>query len=139
MLEVDIQVLQQIFELCVVPLLGILTAYIVKLVQKKINEIEDNIGNKKVNKYLDMLNETIAECVVATNQTYVWALKQEGSFDKEAQQHALELTKDKVLEILTDDAKQCLDTAYGDLETYILTKIESTVNTEANVMEVLKK
>ena len=133
------EILQQIFELCIVPLLGILTAYIVKLVQKKINEIEDNIGNKKVNKYLDMLNETIAECVVATNQTYVWALKQENVFDKKAQQKALEITKDKVLNILTDDAKKCLNEAYGDLETYILTKIESTVNTEANVMEVLKK
>ena len=133
------EILQQIFELCIVPLLGILTAYIVKLVQKKINEIEDNIGNKKVNKYLDMLNETIAECVVATNQTYVWALKQENAFDKKAQRKALEITKDKVLNILTDDAKECLNEAYGDLETYILTKIESTVNTEANVMEVLKK
>lgn len=133
------EILQQIFELCIVPLLGILTAYVVKLVQKKINEIEDNIGNKKINKYLDMLNETIAECVVATNQTYVWALKQENIFDKKAQRKALEITKDKVLNILTDDAKKCLNEAYGDLETYILTKIESTVNTEANVMEVLKK
>ena len=133
------EVLQQIFELCIVPLLGILTAYIVKLVQRKINEIEDNVHNKKVNKYLDMLNDTIAECVVATNQTYVWALKQENAFDKEAQKKALEMTKNKVMEILTNDAKECLNEAYGDLGQYVLTKIESTVNTETNVMEVLKK
>ena len=133
------ELLQQIFELCIVPLLGILTAYVVKLVQKKVNEIEDSIDNKKINKYLDMLNNTIAECVVATNQTYVWALKQEGAFDKQAQQVALEMTKEKVLEILTEDAKDCLDEAYGDLESYILTKIEATVNTESEIMEVLKK
>ena len=120
----NMELLQQIFELCIVPLLGILTAYIVKLVQ---------------NKYLDMLNNTIAECVVATNQTYVWALKQQNAFDKEAQKQALEMTRDRVIEILNDEAKEYLSEAYGDLEQYILTKIESTVNTEANVMEVLKK
>lgn len=135
----DMQVLQQIFELCIVPLLGILTAYIVKLVQKKINEIEDGIENKKAKKYLDMLNDTIAECVVATNQTYVWALKDKNAFDVDAQKEALEITKNKVMEILTDEAKEYLNEAYGDLGEYIITKIESTVNTEANVMEVLKK
>lgn len=135
----DMQVLQQIFELCIVPLLGILTAYIVKLVQKKINEIEDGIENKKAKKYLDMLNDTIAECVVATNQTYVWALKDKNAFDADAQKEALEITKNKVMEILTDEAKEYLNEAYGDLGEYVITKIESTVNTEANVMEVLKK
>lgn len=135
----NMELLQQIFELCIVPLLGILTAYIVKLVQNKINEIENGINNKKAIKYLDMLNNTIAECVVATNQTYVWALKQQNAFDKEAQKQALEMTRDRVIEILNDEAKEYLSEAYGDLEQYILTKIESTVNTEANVMEVLKK
>ena len=55
----SIDIVQQIFELCVVPLLAILTTYIVKLVQKKINEIEDSIDNKTAKKYIEMLNETI--------------------------------------------------------------------------------
>lgn len=133
------ELLQQIFELCIVPLLGVLTAFAVKLIQKKMGEIESEINNKKAKKYLGMLTETIEECVLATNQTYVWALKQENAFDKEAQKKALEITKDKVLEILNEDAKEYLTEAYGDLETYLITKIESTVNTEASVMEVLKK
>ena len=135
----DIDILQQIFELCVVPLLAILTTYIVKLVQKKINEIENGIENKTARKYVEMLNDTIAECVVATNQTYVWALKQQNAFDKEAQKEALRITQEKVMEILTDEAKEYLNEFYGDLETYVIARIESTVNTESNVMEVLKK
>lgn len=130
---------QQIFELCVVPLLAILTTYIVKLVQKKINEIENSIDNKTAKKYVEMLNETIEQCVVATNQTYVWALKQQGKFDKEAQEQALMITKDAVMEILTMEAKEYLDTFYGDLQSYVIARIEATVNTEGNVMEVLKK
>lgn len=130
---------QQIFELCVVPLLAILTTYIVKLVQKKINEIENSIDNKTAKKYIEMLNETIEQCVVATNQTYVWALKQQGKFDKEAQEQALMITKDAVMGILTMEAKEYLDTFYGDLQSYVIARIEATVNTEGNVMEVLKK
>ena len=132
-------IVQQIFELCIVPLLGILTAYIVKLVQKKINEIEDSINNKTAKKYVEMLNETIEQCVVATNQTYVWALKQQGKFDKEAQEEALMMTKDAVMTILTMEAKQYLNEFYGDLQAYVVARIEATVNTESNVMEVLKK
>lgn len=132
-------IVQQIFELCIVPLLGILTAYIVKLVQKKINEIEDSINNKTAKKYVEMLNETIEQCVVATNQTYVWALKQQGKFDKEAQEEALMMTKDAVMGILTMEAKQYLNEFYGDLQSYVIARIEATVNTEGNVMEVLKK
>ncbi len=135
----SMDIVQQIFELCVVPLLAILTTYIVKLVQKKINEIESGIDNKTAKKYVEMLNDTIAECVVATNQTYVWALKQQGTFDKEAQKEALKITQEKVMEILTDEAKEYLNEFYGDLETYVIAKIESTVNTEAEIMGVLKK
>ena len=40
---------------------------------------------KKMDKYLSMLTETITSCVIATNQTYVEALKKEGKFDLEAQ------------------------------------------------------
>ena len=132
-------IVQQIFELCIVPLLAILTTYIVKLVQKKINEIEDSIDNKTAKKYIEMLNETIEQCVVATNQTYVWALKQQGKFDKEAQEEALMITKDAVMTILTMEAKQYLNEFYGDLQAYVIARIEATVNTESNVMEVLKK
>ena len=132
-------IVQQIFELCVVPLLGILTAYIVKLVQKKINEIENGIDNKTARKYVEMLNETIEQCVVATNQTYVWALKQQGKFDRDAQEEALKITRDAVMGILTEEAKEYLNEFYGDLTAYVIARIEATVNTESKVMEVLKK
>lgn len=120
--------LQQIFELCIVPLLGILTAYIVKLIQKKNAEIDSAIDEVIVQKYVDMLSNTIKECVVSTNQTYVDALKNQNAFTKEAQEKAFELTYQKVMNILTEDAKKCLTEAYGDLGIYITTKIESEVS-----------
>ena len=66
-------------------------------------------------KYLDMLNITIADCVLATTQTYVEALKKEGKFDLDAQKIAFTRTYENVMAILADEAKEYLQTAIGDL------------------------
>ena len=121
------EILQQIFELCVIPLLGILTTYLVKLIRKKNKELDEKVSNKISKKYIDMLADTITDCVVSTNQTYVDALKEANAFDKEAQKKAFELTYNKIMNVLTEDAKEYLTTVYGDLEIYITTKIESEV------------
>lgn len=121
------EILQQIFELCVVPLLGILTTYLVKLIRKKNEELDEKVSNNISRKYIDMLADTITDCVVSTNQTYVDALKEANAFDKEAQKKAFELTYNKIMNVLTEDAKEYLTTVYGDLEIYITTKIESEV------------
>ena len=120
--------IQQIFELCIVPLLGVITTYIVKLIQKKNKEIDSKINNQELCKYSDMLAQTIEECVIATNQTYVDSLKNQNIFDKDAQKQAFTLTYEKVKSLLTDEAMEMLEEAYGDLNLYIITKIEAEVN-----------
>ena len=121
------EILQQIFELCVIPLLGILTTYLVKLIRKKNEELDAKVSKEVSKKYIDMLADTITDCVISTNQTYVNALKAANAFDKEAQKKAFELTYNKIMNVLTEDAKEYLTTIYGDLEIYITTKIESEV------------
>ena len=121
------EILQQIFELCVIPLLGILTTYLVKLIRKKNKELDEKVSKEVSKKYIDMLADTITDCVISTNQTYVDALKAANAFDKEAQKKAFELTYNKIMNVLTEDAKEYLTTIYGDLEIYITTKIESEV------------
>ena len=91
------------------------------------------IGKKKANnetasKYIDLLANTISDCVIATNQTYVEALKKENAFTAEAQKEAFQLTYDAVMSVLSDDAKVYLTSIYGDLTAYITTKIEAEVN-----------
>ena len=74
-----------------------------------------------------MLTTTITDCVVATNQTYVEALKKEGKFDKEAQYKAFQMTYNAVMDILTEDAKEYLNNFYGDLSLYLSKRIEAEV------------
>ena len=123
-----LNLLTQIFEVCIIPLLGILTTYIVKYIQVKSAEITEKTDNAIVDKYKVMLADTITACVLATNQTYVEALKKQGKFDAEAQKIAFNMTLNAVMEILSEDAKEYLSEAFGDLNSYITSQIEASVN-----------
>lgn len=122
-------ILQEIFEVCIVPLLGILTTYFVKWVKIKTEEIQSKEDNELYTKYIDMLSNTITSCVIATNQTYVNALKEKNAFTIEAQEEAFKRTKDAVLSILSQEAMDYLNSAVGDLNAYIEKKIEEEVLT----------
>ena len=119
--------LYDIFDLCIVPLMGVLVVYLVQYIKAKGNEISANVDSELASKYILMLTTTISDCVVATNQTYVEALKKEGKFDKEAQLKAFQMTYDAVMDILTDDAKEYLANFYGDLTLYLTKRIEAEV------------
>lgn len=120
--------LQQIFELCIVPLLGIITCYIVNYIKAKTLELNTTNTNEVLVKYLTMLSDTVCDCVIATNQTYVNSLKAQGKFDAEAQKVAFEMTYKAVIAVLSDDAKEYLTNMYGDLSIYITNMIEAEVN-----------
>jgi hypothetical protein len=70
--------------MCIVPLLGIITVYIVNYIKAKTLELNTTNTNEILVKYLTMLSDTVCDCVIATNQTYVNSLKAQGKFDAEA-------------------------------------------------------
>ena len=122
------EMLAQIFEVCIIPLLGVLTAYFIKFVNAKSAEIGTKVENETQKKYLEMLNSTITDCVIATTQTYVDSLKKQDAFDAEAQKVAFTMTYESVVKLLTDEATEYLNEAVGDLQLYITQKIEAEVN-----------
>lgn len=123
-----LELLFQIFEVCIIPLLGVLTAFVIKFIKAKELEINAKHDNDVLAKYVRMLSETITDCVIATNQTYVESLKAQGSFDADAQKVAFQKTFDSVMAVLSAEAKEYLSEAYGDLATYITNRIEAEVN-----------
>lgn len=122
------ELITTIFQVCIIPLLGVLTTFLVKWLQIKSSELQIKMDNDVADKYMVMLTNTITECVLATNQTYVEALKQQNKFDLEAQKIAFDKTSEAVMAILTEDAKKYLESAVGDLELFIRQKIEAEVN-----------
>ena len=123
-----LNILQQIFELCVIPLLAIITRSLVIYISTKKDELKNKTNNELAKKYLDLLNDTIANCVIATNQTYVEALKKENAFTADAQKAAFEKTYQAVIATLSEEAQKYLPEVVGDLQTYITQKIEASVN-----------
>ena len=122
-------ILEQVFNIVLFPLMGVATTALIVFITAKTKELKEKYDNDLFSKYADMLEQTIISCVIATNQTYVEALKKEGKFDAEAQKIAFDKTFSAVITILSDDAYDYLSEAIGDLEEYITNRIEAEVNT----------
>lgn len=125
-----LELLYDILRLCVIPLLGVLTTFVIKYIQTKEKEINNKLDNETAEKYISMVSTTIQDCVAATTQTYVDSLKASGSFDAEAQKIAFGKTYDAVMNILTDDVKDYLTNIYGDLQSYLTNRIEAEVKAQ---------
>jgi translation initiation factor 2B subunit (eIF-2B alpha/beta/delta family) len=135
MSELTLQIISEIINVCVIPLLGVLVTYLVKYINSKSKELETQVNNDIAKKYINMLTSTITSCVIATNQTYVESLKKQGKFDVEAQKTAFSMTLAAVQDLLSVEAKEYLSEIYGDLDAYITTQIEAAVNKNKTTIE----
>lgn len=124
------ELINDLFRIVILPLLGALTIFAVKWINAQANQLKTQTDSELLQKYIDMLSQTISECVTATNQTYVDALKTQGKFDKEAQMVAFQMTYEAILQILSEDAYRYIESAVGDMGIYLTQKIEAEVKTQ---------
>ena len=75
----------------------------------------------------DEITDRLEDAVYATGQTYVDDLKASGSFDKEAQVHALSMALATLLGSLSQEAKDYIQDKFGDTEAYLTGRIEAEV------------
>ena len=122
-----LEVLGQVFEIIIFPALSAAALYFITWLKAKQQELQNKLKDETTKKYMDMLEKTITDCVLATNQTYVDALKKTDSFDTEAQKKAFQLTFDAVMTLITAEAQEYLSEVVKDLTMYIITKIEAKV------------
>jgi hypothetical protein len=120
--------LYKVIEIAIIPLLGVLSAYVIKFINSKSAQLTAKAENEKAVKYINVVNDTITSCVLATSQTYVEALKKENAFTEEAQKEAFQKTYQAVMSLLPNDTKQFLAETYSNVEEYLITKIEAAVN-----------
>lgn len=122
------EILNEIFKLVIIPLLGVCTTYFVKWVRAKIDDYKAGQEETVYYKYLNMFEDTVARCVEMTNQTYVNALKNKNAFTAEAQKEAFQLTYNSVITVLSEEAKEYLTAIVGDFDLFTKAYIESLVN-----------
>ena len=90
--------------------------------------IDSKVKDTKGNALLKQATTVVLNAVRATFQTYVESLKNSGSFDSEAQLKALNQAKDTALSQLTTEVKDYITSNFGDLNSWITTQIESSIN-----------
>lgn len=122
------QIIQDFFILCVIPFLGILVKFISSTLNKKAQELENTTNIAMIEKYLELVDNTVEKCVIASNQIYVEEFKNQGTFDTEAHNLVFNLTYDTIISILGEETINFLDTLFGDIKTYIKSRIEYEVS-----------
>ena len=119
--EIIINFISVVVTSIVLPLISIAGAKLIQFINSKIK-------NNKAADLLTTATTIVINAVRSVFQTYVEALKKEGSFNKDAQIIALNKAKDIALTQMTDDVKDYLVTTYGSLDTWLDTNIEATIN-----------
>lgn len=105
-------------------------AFLVQFLRKKSEQIGAQIDNMELKELLAEVTDAVSTAVTYTSQTYVDALKKEGIFDVEAQKTALETSLKMAISLLSESARSALATIYGNLDDYLVSKIEAEVRNQ---------
>ena len=116
-----------LFTVVLLPLITALSGFVIALLRKKSAEIAEKIESATMQKYITLATDIVAQAVDYTAQTYVKELRAKNSFGKVAQKEAFGRAKETALSLLSEPVKEAVESAFGDLETWIGTRIEQEV------------
>jgi len=114
----------------------VVTAIILPLISlagtKLIGWLSTKIKNEKANNILETATNIVINAVKSVFQTYVDSLKKEGKFDKESQLVALNKAKGVAISQMSEVLKEFIKNNYGNLDAWLNTQIEATIDTLKN-------
>ena len=119
--EILLNVLSVVVSAVVLPLISLIGAKLVSFINTKIN-------NDKASNMMEEATNIVTNAVRSVFQTYVEALKKQGTFDKESQIYALEKAKSTALNQMSDEIKSYIKSNYGNINTWLSTQIEATIS-----------
>ena len=100
---------------------------IIKGIQASAKYLAAKVENETTKKYLADVADAVSTAVTYTSQTYVDRLKASNEFSKENQEEALQKAVEQAEKLLTAEARDFLEKAYGDLNAYLISRIEAEV------------
>lgn len=123
--EIIINIISVVVTVIVIPLITLIGTKLVTWINSKIN-------NEKASNMLTTATNAVISAVRTVLQTYVDSLKKEGRFDEASQKLALFKAKDIALSQIGVDAQMYIEDTYGDLDVWLTTQIEATINALKN-------
>lgn len=122
------EIMNLVETLVLAPLVIAISSFLIALIRQQTAKIEDKIKDDRVKRLIEIAEGVVSQAVTSVTQTYVDGLKKDGIFDTDAQKEAFEMSKDKIYMLLTTDTLQAVKDNYGNVEEWINTKIEETIN-----------
>ena len=119
--EIILNIISVVVTVVILPLISYVGARLITWLNTKIKD-------ENAKQQLTVATDIVTNAVRSVFQTYVETLKKNGTFDKESQKAALIKAKNDALAQMTDETKEYITKNYGNLETWIITQIESTIN-----------
>ena len=119
--EIILNIISVVVTAVILPLISYAGARIIAWLNTKIKD-------ENAKQQLTVATDIVTNAVRSVFQTYVETLKKNGTFDKESQKVALIKAKNDALGQMSDEIKEYITKNYGNLETWIITQIESTIN-----------
>ena len=89
--------------------------------------LSTKIKDKKLRSLAVQLNEIVMRAVMTITQTYVDNMKKQNAFDGEAQKTALNKCLGIINTQLTPELRDYVEENFGDIKSYLVTLIESTI------------
>ena len=102
---------------------GLMT-WLVAVITKWFNT---KIKDKKVAKFMSDITEIVFNGVSCVFQTFVDSLKKANKFDKQAQEEAKQKAYTIIMTQLTPELQEFIQSNFGDIQTYIMNRIESAI------------
>ena len=124
--------LMNLAEAVLIAAIPVVVAFFVKSSKATAAHLAVQTKNETVERYLEDITDAICTAVTYTSQTYVDRLKADGKFDKDKQTEALNTAVEQAKKLLTAEARNFLEEAYGDLSAYLISKIEAEVRNQKN-------
>ena len=123
--ELFINIISVVVTVVVIPLITLLGTKLIKWITTKIDD-------EKSARILSDASTIILNSVKTVFQTYVDALKKNGTFNQSAQEEAMNKAKEIALSQLSSETIKFIEKNYGDAGSWLTVQIEATINTLKN-------
>ena len=122
-----LEFLQNLLIAVITAAVPVATAFLCKWLSSLYERNKTRIKNEKAQVVLGQVSDMIVAAVETTTSTYVKQLKADNLFSAEAQKEAFNKTFETVKKQLTEESQEIITEVYGDIETYLINKIEQFV------------
>ena len=116
-----------LFQVVITAAVPVVAVYVIKFLNERAAHVKESTKSEIAERLISEVEDSVTTAVAYISQTYVDELKKNGTFSSENQQKALNSAASFALTMLTKEAVNFINEAYGSPSDYLVKKIEAEV------------